>query len=221
MNTHYTVYWYCILNLKKDQIHMNIFFGCTTHDLELHKEVYLAIRKHILDSGHILTRDWIPEAIDEANSNIPQTRRPDLYDEVMNAILHSDLTIFECSAPGMSVGHQITFSIEKSKPTLILLDSSGKNTGDLFIAGTNSPYLRLKNYKNPAELDKIIDDFLSNNSPTSKTRFNLVIERELNNYVEWASFKKNLSKTEIIKNAINNKMKYDEEYQKYINTNKN
>ncbi len=195
---------------------MNVFFGCTTQKILKYKNSYEVIRKSILDLGHTLTRDWIPEAIEEASLNLKKSRRSEIYDDVMNAILNSDVAIFEVSVPGMSVGHQITFSIEKSKPTLLLSRSLSKKTEDLFIAGTKSPYLIFKDYRSNTQLPEIIKGFLSSNSPTSKTRFNLVIERELNNYIEWAAFKYHLSKTEVIKSAISTKIGADINYQKSL-----
>lgn len=195
---------------------MNIYFGCATQKLVEYENTYIAIRNRILELGHTLTRDWVPEALEESLNKKETFNRQEIYDDVMNAILESDVAIFEGSVPGMGIGHQITFAIDKSKPTLILTDSRIKKSENLFIAGTKSPYLILKNYKNIDEINKIISDFLINNSPTSKVRFNLVLERNQDNYIEWAAFRYKISKTEVIKSAVNSKINSDEKYEKYI-----
>lgn len=66
-----------------------------------------------------------------------------------------------------------------------------------------SPLLEYKIYKQD-QLEKIIRDFIKKKSQIDNVRLNFVVEREVSNRLDWLSFRTKLSKTEIIRRALNN-----------------
>lgn len=196
---------------------MKIYFGSSGSNLKKYKKEYLSIRNIILNNGQDLTRDWLPEAIELFEKGKDDIIRAEIYEEVMHSILEADLCIFECSVTGMSVGHQISFALSKRKPTLVILKHNDKSAVNLFIAGSKSPHLQMKNYDTISELESTIEKFLRNNSSKKKIRFNLVLEPYENDYIRWASFKYKIDKTSVLRSALDNKIKSDDEYQKYKN----
>lgn len=195
---------------------MNVYFGCSTQRILEFKKAYLTTRQAILTAGNKLTRDWLDDAIllksKKTNKNVD---RSNYYEEVMNAILQADLCIFDCTVPSMAVGHQITFALDKGKPTLMLVDGNTQNVDGMFVAGSASPNFTFRNYKNDEDLMRIVNWFLAEGSPNSKIRFSLVLDRAQDDYIEWASFKYKTSKTDIIKGAIAQRMSTDENYKRF------
>lgn len=66
-----------------------------------------------------------------------------------------------------------------------------------------TPLLKVKIYDD-AQLDKIVRDFLRKADQTDHVRMNFVLEKEVSNRLDWLSFYTKKSKTEIVRNAINN-----------------
>ena len=191
---------------------MRVYFGCSMQRAEEFKGVYLGIRKQIIESGHSLTRDWLPKSFEQHAKNKTAGNRSNYYDDVMDAIIRADLVIFDCTVPSMAIGHQITFALDKAKPTLMLVDKRVQRSDDMFIAGADTPYLMRVNYEDTADAVKAVEGFLVAESLSSKIRFNLVLDKIQNDYLEWAAFKYKASKTDLIKGAIMQKINQDKNY---------
>jgi hypothetical protein len=195
---------------------MKVYLGCSAQNIKDYAKFYLAERESILSLGNTITRDWILNAIDDDKKSIDTTDRSHMYDDVMRAIQDADLVVFDCSVPAMSVGHQITFAVERYKPTLILVHKNHKLSTSLFLAGSNSPYLTFKDYKTEEQAKSIVAQFLKEKEPNSKVRFNLVLDRELDNYVEWLMFKRKITKTDALKSMIKKELLEDHDYSEYL-----
>jgi len=172
--------------------------------------------------GHVITRDWLEEAIEIVeNKAVGSLDREDVYNKVLGSILASDVMIIEGTVTSFSVGHQVTLALSKNKPTLFLIQkSTGKKHSkpkDSFLAGITSPLLTVVEYDD-SNLADILNDFLNNNGGKPVVKFNIVLTKEIENYLNWASFTHKLNKSEFIRNLILKHMKdEDKQYQKYSN----
>src|SRR3989304_6765750 len=100
---------------------MKVWFGTTTLKFKEYKDYYLRIREHILNSKHELTDDWIGTHGKWLEENPYATRDiKDVYQKVITAIEHADVSIIEFTVPNFSTSHQITYSLSKRKPTLVM-----------------------------------------------------------------------------------------------------
>lgn len=198
---------------------MTIFFTCSTTDLAKFKDFYQETRESILALGHTINRDWLEYSLNALKSNKKDVPPRSVYQEVMAAIITADLVVADVTVGSMSIGHQITFALQKRKPVLLLQQTTdGKDPKKLFICGAKSPLLLIKGYKNKSEIKKIIKDFTNKFKSRPKTRFNLVLNRAQDSFVEWASFQYKKSKTEIIQDAIGEKLERDNQFEKYLDS---
>ena len=188
---------------------MKVFFSCSTKEILKYKEFYRKIRDAIKTSGHALTRDWLDQSIARAESEQNDIPRMQVYFKVISAILAADVAILDGTIRSTTIGYQLTFALQKGKPVLFLTQAPQNELRKLFIGGIKSPLLTLKSY-NKNNLAQIVKDYLANIDGGTRVRFNLVLDKSLNNYIEWAAFTYKKSKTEIIKN--------DKRYQKYLNS---
>lgn len=195
---------------------MKVFFSCSTNNILSHKDAYEAIVLAIKEEGHDLTRNWLKKSIELASQKVPDIKRGDHYSLVMSAIISADLVILDSSVQSMSIGHQLTFALDKGKPTLLLANMSEESMKDLFISGSKSSFLTMKNYENVSEIPKIVKDFLRKNSSKSKIRFQIVLDKPQHDYIEWAAFKYSKNKSEIIKKSIDTTSSSDEDYQSHL-----
>ncbi len=196
---------------------MVIFFSCSTKDILKYKVFYKEIRDSIKSLGHTINRDWIEKSIEVAEKNKDDIPTYSIYREVMSAIVTADMVVIDATVRSMSVGHQLTFALQKKKPVLLLQYSKEeKGLSELFISGAKSPLLMIRNYKSKEEIMPVIKEFARKYESNSKTRFNLVLNKAQENYIEWASFTHKKSKTEIIQESINEKMEKDKGFEKYL-----
>jgi hypothetical protein len=201
---------------------MKVCFACSTSELAARKDAYRKICVLVKEMGHVITRDWLEEAIEIVeNKAVGSLDREDVYNKVLGSILASDVMIIEGTVTSFSVGHQVTLALSKNKPTLFLIQkSTGKKHSkpkDSFLAGITSPLLTVVEYDD-SNLADILNDFLNNNGGKPVVKFNIVLTKEIENYLNWASFTHKLNKSEFIRNLILKHMKdEDKQYQKYSN----
>ena len=200
-----------ILNFQLDigliSWYAGIFFGGTLPGLEVNKENYLEIRKTILSLGHKLTRDWVNE---ETKRKIARTPS-EMYELTEKAIKESDAVILEYSHNIGAVGQQLVLSLQRQIPVLLLVkdgnNSEDSPLSDYFISSRYYKHLKKEKYKT-INIKRIVSDFLGwVEENKSIVRFNLEIERELDDYLKTKASKNKTSKSEEIRKLILEDMK--------------
>jgi hypothetical protein len=199
---------------------MKVFFAASTSELKKYKSNYLEICRLIKDMGHTITRDWLDEAIKFQDQQVVNIDREDIYQQVSDAIMAADVVVVEGTIASFSIGHQITLALTKNKPVLFLQlkqkDKKRKQFQGNFIDGIKSPLLNVEQYT-PEELPDILNDFFDKNAGKHIVKFNIVLTREIENYLNWVSFAYRVNRSEFIRELILNHMRTgDEKYQKYL-----
>lgn len=203
---------------------MKVCFACSTSELTAHKDSYRKICALIKEMGHTLTRDWLEEAIQIVeNKTTGSIDREEVYSKVLGSILAADVVIVEGTVASFSVGHQATLALSKNKPTLFLIKKTyGKKncrSKNSFMTGITSPLLSVAEYDD-SNIADILNDFLNNNGGRPVVKFNIVLTKEIENYLNWASFTYKINKSEFIRNLILKHIKdEDKQYQKYSSRN--
>lgn len=196
---------------------MKVFFTCSTKAINKKAKYYREIRDQIITLGNQINRDWIDYSINVAQRNIPDIPSPAYYKDVMSAILTADTIIVDTSIKSMSLGHQITYALQKEKPVLIIRHKESKNATDkLFIEGSEADKLYIDEYKSLSDIKRILRNFFSKFDDKTVKRFNLALTISEDNYINWASFNYKKSKTEIIQEAIDKIAEKDITYRKYL-----
>lgn len=201
---------------------MKVHFACSTAEIETYKSNYRKICAMIKGMGHTITRDWLEEAIGLIESKtVNSLDRKDVYGKVTAAIFSSDVVIIEGTIVSFSVGHQVTLSLSKNKPTLFLIAKkhTGKKNSEIknsFLTGLNSPLLTIVEY-NDSNLADVLSEFLKNNGSKPIVKFNIVLTKEIKNYLDWVSFTLKVNKSEFIRNLILKNMRSeDKQYHKSL-----
>lgn len=227
---HYTYLHICVLvykcvNLWYIKNIMKVHFACSTSELKTFKDNYRKICSLIKGMGHSITRDWLEEAIKIVDGEqVDSLDREDVYNKVAASIFASDVVIVEGTIASFSVGHQVTLGLSKNKPTLFLIakkPGTKKHTKikNSFLAGLNSPLLKVVEYDDSNLADEI-SDFLNNNGGKPVVKFNIVLTNEIENYLDWVSFSLKINRSEFIRNLILKHMREeDKQYHKYLERN--
>ena len=203
---------------------MKVHFACSTSELEVYSKNYLDIWSIIREQGHAITRDWIKNAVatfKDYEKGKYKVDRADIYNKAIESVLASDFVVIEGTVSSFSIGHQLTLALSKNKPVLFLVyRDAGENKNKLqnsFVHGINSSFLKVAKYSSVEDIKRILIDFFNNNSSIA-TKFNIVLNKEIDNYLDWASFYYKMNKSEFIRDIINKHMKEeDANYKNYLN----
>jgi hypothetical protein len=197
---------------------MKVYFSCSTAEFTKYKSFYYAIRQFILDEGHILTRDWLP-LTDEKLKGYDRSLMDihEVYKENMLSLKEADMLIVEDTISNFSTGHQITVALQDKKPTLVLWQNlKPKFFKSNFIEGIDSEFLQISEYTTES-LKDIIRAFINKyENVHEKNRFHLVLNTMERNYLDWAQFIKDKSRTKVIKEALKKEIDSDIEYNAYL-----
>ena len=198
---------------------MKMYFTCSTAEFETHKDYYFTIRDFLVNEGHLLTRDWLPHTVKKIQENtlLADYDVKATYKLCIQAIKNADLVIIEDTVSNFSTGHQITLALEMQKPTLVLWKGQKhKHFNQMFIHGIDSDYLEIKQYEKE-NLEEVLNSFINKfENIEQKNRFHLVLNNIERNYLDWAQFNINKSRTRIIRDGIKKAIEEDDEYQKYL-----
>lgn len=200
---------------------MKIYFTSSTAEFNKYKDTYFTIRNYLLENEHILTRDWLPHTNERLEKNDTDVKdMKEIYKSCINAIKDADLVIVEDTISNFSTGHQITLSLQYKKPTLVLWKGKKhRQFKQMFIHGIDSNILEVNEYTEE-NLKDLIQVFLSKyERPAEKNRFHLVLNNKERKYLDWAQFRKGKSRTQIIRQALENTIDADEEYNNYLLSN--
>ncbi len=205
---------------------MKIHFACSTSELSTYSKNYIDICDLIREAGHIITRDWINNAVstlEDYKKGKLKIDRVEIYNKAVESILASDAVVIEGTVSSFSIGHQMTLALNKNKPTLVLISNDGSSKKNKlqnsFINGIKSPFLTIAKYSDKKDMKQILTTFLRK-GVNSTIKFNIVLNKEIENYLDWASFYYKVNKSEFIRDIIIKHMnKNDLNYKKYIHQN--
>lgn len=197
---------------------MKIWFGTTTLRWNLHRKNYFAIRDYLKSLGCILLFDWMDEADRFYNTNSKNRDISKIFQEVINAIDESDAVIIEYTVPNFSTSHQINYALLKKKPTLVIRQiKDNPRFSDSYLEALQYTFLTIKDYS-LTNYKEIIDEFIGlSQIDQGLQRYNVVLDTKQKHYLDWAAYKYKKSRSEIIRQQIDEKMNSDRGYRDYKN----
>jgi hypothetical protein len=169
--------------------------------LENHENDLRQVISNIHSSGHVLTSNWIDEALEWMHKNDYSTADwKNIYKSNLENVAETDVVIAEASFENFGVGYQVAAAVQQKKPILLLRHASADENA--FVTGVEDGWVRHEVY-DEKNLDNIIKKFLEENDISTKDmRFNFFIDRPIYNYLRWASLKTGKTKAEILRELV-------------------
>jgi len=195
---------------------MKAYFLAPQKDFTRFHNFYRAAIGALSEAKVDFTDEWICGYEREDGDDSVVVESAKYYQESMKDIARSDIVVFDATVSSMSVGHQMTYSLYLQKPTLLLVNGKVKPANDLFVAGSQSPFLTIKTYETEADIKAIVKDFVKKNDETLATRLNLALNESQSRYIAWASFANKKTKTKVVQDAIDNAMYSDDQYREWM-----
>jgi hypothetical protein len=184
--------------------HVKAHFIASTGHLRADIDNYHLILNALKSANVELTSNWLDKAYERMQTGI--SRKSDgenwgvIYRENVEAISKADVILAEVSKSSFLVGFQVACGLQLKKPVL-LLSTHEKADGALGVS-LNEEIIKFARY-DKENISQIIKDFVEENRlGTKDIRFNFFIDRKILNYLNWASLNTGETKSEIIRNLL-------------------
>lgn len=183
---------------------MKVHFGGSGAGIRRINLKYLLIRTALRKLGCTLARDWLKPSVSKRTLSSEVA-----FTETIKAINNSDAVILEGTFDTSSVGKQLMVALNLELPVLILYYKklNGKSSLDKFIDKDSAKLVKRAVYDErniKVKLNEFLD-WAGNN--TKIVRFNLELERRLDNYLKELAKRNNTSKSEEIRKLILKELK--------------
>jgi hypothetical protein len=185
---------------------MKVHFSAPLQDLDDHISAYESIVGSIKSSGHSLVKDWLQEyhstkARDQYFSDEEWKR---INDATLEAVQSADAVIIEASISSFSMGYIAAKALAHKKPLLMLFDTHPQP----YILNSSNTLKRSEVYRSNEELQKIVTTFLKEiDVDANNLRFNMVLDREVYNFLNWESVNTGKTKAQIVREVLKERIR--------------
>lgn len=188
---------------------MKIYFTGALSGIPKYLNNYKSIVEHLRYRGckvyaeHILTEGKEREVKEQTAQD-----RENVYRDLSKKIKVSDIVVAEISTPSVSIGHEISYALELSKP-VIVLHVPGESSS--LLEGRKDERLQMVTYDIDSLKEKL-DRAMEEAGKLMDVRFNFFVNPQILSYLDWVSQKKMLPRSVFLRNLIEREMKKDKEY---------
>lgn len=177
---------------------MTVYFTASVAGKKRYLEHYFAIIKILKAKGHQVISDHILKTTTHEIQFEKRDDRIKFHDQLEKWIRSSDFVIAETSFPSVSVGYEISLSINLGKPVLILYSDGKPPT---LFADFEEEEVVCRKYTDKT-LPDIITDFIKLLKNNSDVRFTFYITKEISNFLEKISLKEKVPKSVYLRELI-------------------
>lgn len=182
---------------------MNIFFTTSIRGLNKFKQNYDLIYKLINELGHKYIGNYPFTVTTDEVYSYNQNENMELFNSMNKYMKECDLMILEVSQHSVSMGYMIMKLLSMKKPVIALYT---KNNNPAFLEGIEDDKFQLVEY-NLNNLKKLLKQSIEYAKDGNSSRFNLMLNPDLLNYIDEQAEKENMSKAAFIRNLIKNHRK--------------
>lgn len=141
----------------------------------------------------------------QAKADYTTTERKKIWLDLKSSIIKSDAVIVEASQNTFSIGYQTALALSNKKLALVLSKNSSLNSN--IVMGEDNPLLMIARYDD-VTLESVLDGFFNKYVINkNELRFNLLLDRETQMYLDYRSYQTGKSKARLIRDMINNEMR--------------
>jgi len=192
---------------------MKVYFASSGQFYKDHKELYdkiiSSIEKHSGKEPYIALGDIDYEK--DSETDIVQS-----VNKMEKQLKHADVVITENSFSKAGIGFDIATALSLKKPVLVLdMNPDTAKKGPHPINTLNYKYLSYKDYTLES-IEQTIKSFLQAAKQKIDTKFILIISPEIERYLEWSSDQRRMHKAQVVRQAVEDAMEKDKEYQEYF-----
>lgn len=193
---------------------MKVYFNASLFGKEKYSEEFNLIIECVKKSGHEIYAEHVMKRDFKVVNKQGKEQHEADFQRARKEIQKSDFVIAEATSPSIGVGYIISIALELYKPVLILY----QNTPHGLLMGDPNRLLTVKKYslKDAVRLKRIIQLFLEKaKNRLLKKRFNFMLDKIQEDYLEWISRQETMSKANFIRQLIDKNMQKNKEYKNF------
>lgn len=170
-----------------------------------YKRIVEALKKagHTVQADHILKNDL--SGIKTQSDN----ELKEYYKRAVKWITDAEVVVVEASFPStLNIGHEISLSLEKGKPVLILYK---EGFSSLFLSGSDSERLLFVEYTE-TDLEEALISGIDFAKDQADTRFNFFISPGHATYLDWIAQHRRIPRSVYLRQLIKRDMEQSKDY---------
>lgn len=142
---------------------------------------------------------------------------PNVFKQVENSIVKSDAIIIELTRKSDGIGMILGMAYSKNKPTLILYNKKKRNIpfSSVALTSTFSKKTKVEDYT-AKSLNSILIDFVKQVKQSQDSNFLVSLPSELGKYLNWLVYDEGVTKRDVIRKLLEQKMDSDKKYTDFI-----
>lgn len=182
---------------------MKLHFGGSRPGIDNHLDEYRLIREQIIQLGHAIARDWLGDDRQDLVNMFTENER---------SISRSDGVILDATYDSHGAGIQLALALMYRRPILLLRKKNTLTSPiDLKIINARDRSLvQWADYANVEEVKVSIAEFTHWIEAHSQlARFNIELDRKLDNYLKLKANVNNTSKSEEIRKLVEDDLNKD------------
>jgi hypothetical protein len=192
---------------------MKAYFSASRYYREEFLEVYEKIIQVLKNAGC--------QVVDNTTKNfkdIPDWKtdkeKEDKYEKMLKQMNKTNFSVFEASFPStLHIGHEITLSMQKSKPVIVLYREDEGREPMLFKGIKNDKIIWVKyNLKN---LEEKLQSAVEEAKAIQDVRFNFFVSPKLLSYLDWISKNRMVPRSVFLRDLIEKEMKKDKKFKQF------
>lgn len=139
-----------------------------------------------------------------ASGNVDADVDKDIYQKTMSLVKNADCLIADITKASISVGALIEVALNNNVPILCLYEEDHIENLPTIIKNKKTKILTIESYNHQNIKNKLREYFDNFKNPSIK--FNVFIDREIDNYLKLSSKKLGISKSEYFRKTIRKEM---------------
>ncbi|MBU4502368.1 MAG: hypothetical protein KKA79_07250 [Nanoarchaeota archaeon] len=186
---------------------MQVHFGGSSEGFRKYPELYKLINDKIKSLGHDVSNEWVHDTKSGDETFV------DKFRGTLEGIVKSDALVLEKTIPSLEVGQQYHMGLERNLPVLFLhynrvtrgrtvRPAKTQDTMHYLVDPAKVDSIYVAEY-NRSTVGNVLEAYLNVvEEKHRRARFNLVLERNLDNYLRKVAAQNNTSKSEEIRRLI-------------------
>ncbi|KXK26811.1 MAG: hypothetical protein TR69_WS6001000832 [candidate division WS6 bacterium OLB20] len=181
------------------------------YDDELYP-TYKLIKELIEKSGNKVDFTYFETSAEEDYKDLEGTHKRN-----QSLLKTNDFIIAETTNYGSGIGYLIAQALNEKKPVLALYNpEKGEKPSAIIKESANKSRLLHFSEYTDSTLEGVIKTFLSDLKKVMDTKFILIISPEIERYLEWVSDERRMHKAQVVRQAVEETIEKDKEYQEYL-----
>jgi hypothetical protein len=137
----------------------------------------------------------------------------DSFKTVRDSVLASDVVVAHASVVGDS-GYELALALEYRRPTILMLPKDSASYDELM--GIKHRNLQVMPFRDEKEMKECVLEFVDDVSKSLDAKLFMNIPPSMNKYLDWVATHTRFSKSDVVRNAVEQAADNDKEYQLFL-----